>query len=104
MAKRKSEEVLPVGVVAGAAVGHWLGVGVPHALATIASAASSPIARRVRRLIAQCLLGLLRVPVRPTLPGRWSRAASRRWLRRRDARAGGPCDRLRRDLLGEVAR
>src|SRR5664280_2016387 len=66
MAKRKSEEVPPVGVVAGAAVGPWLGVGVPHALATIASAASSPIARRVRRLMTQCLLGLLRVPVRPT--------------------------------------
>src|SRR5664280_1955891 len=104
MAKRKSEEVPPVGVVAGAAVGPWLGVGVPHALATIASAASSPIARRVRRLMTQCLLGLLRVLVRPTCLDDGAEAASRTRLRGRDARPGGPCDRLRRDLLGEVAR
>jgi hypothetical protein len=53
--------VPPAGVVVGAAVGPWLGVGVPHALETIASAASSPIARRLGTLMTQSLLGLLRV-------------------------------------------
>src|SRR5450759_1408955 len=55
-AKRKSADLASAGVADGAADAPWLGTsvgekGVPHALAKIATAVSSPIARRVRRLI-----------------------------------------------------
>src|SRR5450759_463912 len=55
-AKRKSAALAWAGVADGAADAPWLGTsvgekGVPHALAKIATAVSSPIARRVRRLM-----------------------------------------------------
>src|SRR5450759_2149840 len=51
MAKRKSADAPPAGDADGVAETPWLGAGVPHALAKIATAANSPIVRRVRRLI-----------------------------------------------------
>src|SRR5450756_555964 len=64
MAKRKTADAPPAGDADGVAEKPWLGAGVPHALAKIATAASSPIVRRVRRLMVSSSCATSGVPVR----------------------------------------
>src|SRR5450759_3184104 len=64
MAKRKSADAPPAGDADGVAETPWLGAGVPHALAKIATTASSPIVRRVCRLIVSSSCATSGVPVR----------------------------------------
>src|SRR5450759_842492 len=81
-AKRKSADLASAGVADGAADAPWLGTsvgekGVAHALAKIATAVSSPIARRFRRLIESS--SCIRSAATPGIPRSAQRSAPPSW-------------------------
>src|SRR5674476_1491688 len=82
MAKRKAADAPPAGDADGVADAPWLGTsvgekGVPHALAKIATAVSSPIARRVRRLMESS--SCIRSAATPGIPRFAQRSAPPSW-------------------------